>query len=243
MDNENKYETAIQQYEAVKYFSTVGGQYMPTEQIRIEDLTLGIFNLRNRLIFEELVEEYTLASSSDNLIEIFDAIVDSMYVIYGALGTLGVQSEELKNIQLYQKDPNKKSTLLDAYEQSKINRNISLYKTELERVMIDSSKTVVIDVYKNKLINLLKYMQVLAEMHNLDVINGFKVVQDSNMSKFCKTEEEALQDLASKNNNPKYKDASVKYNEFSGLYVIYRVGDNKILKGSSFKEPNLKPLL
>jgi hypothetical protein len=59
---------------------------------------------------------------------------------------------------------------------------------------------------------------------------AFKETMDSNMSKFCKTEDEALATVAGKDDWD--------YKVVNGNYVFVRKSDNKILKASSFFKPN-----
>lgn len=67
----------------------------------------------------------------------------------------------------------------------------------------------------------------------------FDEVQRSNMSKACKTPEEAEQTIA----HYKTKGTDSFYEEKDGLYLVYRVGDRKTLKSIAYSEANLKGLL
>lgn len=67
----------------------------------------------------------------------------------------------------------------------------------------------------------------------------FDEVQRSNMSKTCKTVEEAEQTVAH------YRAQGVEcfYEESEGLYLVFRKGDRKTLKSVCYSPANLKPLL
>ena len=65
--------------------------------------------------------------------------------------------------------------------------------------------------------------------------DAFKETMDSNMSKFCKTEDEALATVAGKDDWD--------YKVVNGNYVFVRKSDNKILKASSFFKPNYTKFL
>jgi predicted HAD superfamily Cof-like phosphohydrolase len=67
----------------------------------------------------------------------------------------------------------------------------------------------------------------------------FDEVQRSNMSKACKTVEEAEKTIA----HYKAKGTESFYEEKDGLYLVYRVGDRKTLKSVFYSEANLKELL
>lgn len=68
----------------------------------------------------------------------------------------------------------------------------------------------------------------------------FDEVQRSNMSKACKTEEEAKQTVEyylKERNTESY------YKEDNGLYLVFRTGDNKTLKSINYSPANLKAIL
>jgi len=68
----------------------------------------------------------------------------------------------------------------------------------------------------------------------------FEEVQRSNMSKACKTEEEAqatVEHYEKNRNTPSY------YKEVDGVYLVYRKGDNKTLKSVNYSPADLEKLL
>lgn len=68
---------------------------------------------------------------------------------------------------------------------------------------------------------------------------AFEAVNDSNMSKFCTTVEEAqltVDDYTKRNINTYYK-------QVDDFYVVYRKEDNKILKSINYKAVDLKPII
>lgn len=67
----------------------------------------------------------------------------------------------------------------------------------------------------------------------------FEEVQRSNMSKACKTEEEAHATQAH------YKEKGVEsyVKEVDGLYLVYRTSDNKTLKSVNYSPADLKSIL
>jgi predicted HAD superfamily Cof-like phosphohydrolase len=65
----------------------------------------------------------------------------------------------------------------------------------------------------------------------------FNEVQRSNMSKACKSMQEALSTLS----HYKQKDGTEGYyKEVNGMYIVYRNGDNKVLKSVNYSPANLK---
>lgn len=75
-----------------------------------------------------------------------------------------------------------------------------------------------------------------SEQSNQDLENVMK----SNMSKFCKTKEEAEQTclayLEGTHPNKKGQVIKTKYNKVGDYYVITKVSDNKIMKSINYKE-------
>ena len=68
----------------------------------------------------------------------------------------------------------------------------------------------------------------------------FDEVHRSNMSKACKTVEEAEQTIA----HYKQKDnVDAYYKEIEGLYLVYRKGDDKTLKSINYSPADIKGLL
>ena len=67
--------------------------------------------------------------------------------------------------------------------------------------------------------------------------DGYAEVQASNMSKICKTEEEAIQTVMVRS---KEQGEECHYKENNGGFVVYRTRDNKIMKSINYFRPNLK---
>ncbi len=68
----------------------------------------------------------------------------------------------------------------------------------------------------------------------------FDEVQRSNMSKTCKTEEEAIATMA----HYKAKDGVESYyEEVDGVYLVYRTSDKKTLKSVNYSPADLKSIL
>ncbi len=68
----------------------------------------------------------------------------------------------------------------------------------------------------------------------------FNEVQRSNMSKACKTQQEALATLS----HYKQKDGTEGYyKEVNGMYIVYRNGDDKVLKSVNYSPANLSNII
>ena len=78
---------------------------------------------------------------------------------------------------------------------------------------------------------------------NVNLDEAFKIVHESNMSKMCLTEEEAIQTVAwYKINQPRYTTPTYRVNS-AGNYVVYDEATRKILKSIYYKPADLNYLL
>jgi len=66
---------------------------------------------------------------------------------------------------------------------------------------------------------------------------AYKEVQASNMSKSCKTEEEAIQTVSQRS---KEQNSPCHYEKVGDYYVVYRTRDRKVMKSINYFRPDLK---
>ena len=66
---------------------------------------------------------------------------------------------------------------------------------------------------------------------------AYQEVQDSNMSKSCSTEEEAIQTVSVR---AKEQDEPCHYEKVNERYIVYRSRDRKVMKSINYFRPNLK---
>ena len=69
------------------------------------------------------------------------------------------------------------------------------------------------------------------------ILKGYAEVQASNMSKFCKTEQEAIDTVAERSVN---QGEPCHYERLGEIFIVYRSRDRKIMKSLSYFKPNLK---
>ena len=68
----------------------------------------------------------------------------------------------------------------------------------------------------------------------------FENIHNSNMSKACSTQQEAIETLL----HYKQKDGTEgTYQQIGDVYVVNRNGDNKVLKSVAYSPANLKPII
>ena len=77
-------------------------------------------------------------------------------------------------------------------------------------------------------------------------INGdkaFKLVHDSNMSKLCKTEEEAIKTVEFYKNDGRYDSPAYRLSPDGKYYVVYNESTSKILKSIYYKPVSFNTIL
>lgn len=226
--------TTTDQFNDVKHFMKVAGQAI---SYTYTGPSTGVAKFRLRLIDEELHGKNELFDSieRDDLVKIIDGICDVLYVVYGAYATFGLEPLE-QEISTNDKVP----SLLPVHVAFKIQRHITDGFEQTRRGLYTGDMITVM----NGLGNLLNSTLELAKEHNIDVALAFEEVHNSNMSKFCKTYEDAKEsiDMRIKSGKTEYEDAYIEEVEiaFEKYYVIKRKEDGKVLKGFDFFEPDLE---
>jgi predicted HAD superfamily Cof-like phosphohydrolase len=71
------------------------------------------------------------------------------------------------------------------------------------------------------------------------ILSGYAEVQASNLSKICKTKEEAIETVKVRSEQ---QGESCHYEKNGDEYVVYRTRDSKVMKSVSYFSPNLKKL-
>ena len=77
----------------------------------------------------------------------------------------------------------------------------------------------------------------------VDADKAFDIVQNSNMSKLCKDEEEAFKTVESYKSDSRYDSPAYRLSEDGKHYVVYNKNTKKILKSINYTEVDFKPLL
>lgn len=219
--------------------------------------------LRLALIEEEL-SELTTAYEKHDYIEEMDACADILYVAYGMAYTYKIDSDKFlnnlikdNNLSLFQNIKNNQTetkTKLDLLDLifgqfKKLTERISLQILTLrsENSLLTECCNLNNKEWINALHNLIIYVydfQVVAK-YNSDKI--FTLVHDSNMTKLCKTEIEAIQTLQKyqqefENKKSPY-DSPYYYQltdgTYSGYYIVKNKSTGKALKSINYTEVKL----
>lgn len=215
----------IKNTEKVKEFMITSGQYIGVNYGLTKENS-QLVSLRQELIKEELMELQDSIVDNNN-IEILDALCDIEYVLLGAMITFGIKPEKIiaHDFELYDNF----TGLLELNET--IFRNIKSLR----------SKEISQSDFSNLYADLILFRQRLStDGIDYDYLfqEGFDKVHESNMTKFCKTEKEAIDTCTSY----KLKNIPTYYDKVNDLFVIKRSEDNKVLKSINYKPVVLSDL-
>ena len=143
--------------------------------------------LRIALITEE-IQELRDAYEVNNIIEIRDALADILYVIYGMADVFGV------DMDLYADEYDGKHIQNDMLKAS-LNYyidDITIYENKL---ILNVESKAFNEIFKN-LYKIILEVKGIYNFINIDSESDFAIVHDSNMSKLCSSEFEAIATVA-----------------------------------------------
>ncbi len=203
---------------------------------------------RYDLIHEEGVVELGMAINNNDSVEIMDGLADLLYVLYGACYT-------------YDLNPD---LLLNTFNNI-INENNEYYKMLLENIedvrLCLLEKKNIIELYSSLIKTIINTYQLSSSLQ-IDINKVFNIVHDSNMSKLCKTEDEAKDTVSFYEN--KYKMYVNHYQEYCDKFgnnsteaksvyspydtpYYYKSGDYYLVKnkstGKALKSINYTPVV
>ena len=205
--------------------------------------------LRLALIEEEL-SELTTAYETFDYIEEMDACADILYVAYGMAYTYKVDSDKFLNYLI--KDNN-----LSLFQNIKNNQPETEFQIKTKINLLDLihgqfKKLTECCVLNNKewinaLHNLIIYVYDFQVIARYDSDKIFTLVHDSNMTKLCKTETEAIQTVQKYQqefDNKKSPYDSPYYYQltegtYSGYYIVKNKSTGKALKSINYTEVKL----
>jgi predicted HAD superfamily Cof-like phosphohydrolase len=223
-----------------------------------------LFALRKSLILEE-AGELKDAVEQQNFVEVADALSDLLYVLYGAGLALGFDLDHLFGL-VYHKEPfllekNKLTNFqivrhTSDYESETLTPFLTIFKDEPKLVLsaldVLSNKTkelttAIEEQNQNKLCcALLSLLHVTYEtglIFGIDLDVSFDLVHKSNMTKACKTEQEALDTVEQIVKDGRYKNPKYKLSRDGKYWLVYDGDNNKTLKSKYYSPVDLKYLL
>ncbi len=195
--------------------------------------------LRLDLIKEE-IDELNEAFNTNDIIEEQDACADILYVAYGMAYTYNWNSDNYFKDKYFLNNQNKTNSLFknlnypeNVIKEKLIEMIFYIYGELVYSTNLKNTETVLDNLHK-----LIYHIYLFQYCAGYDSDRIFKIVHESNMSKLCKTEEEAIQTVDKylidyKNNVTPY-DSPYYYKLDNGLYVIKNKSTGKALKSINY---------
>jgi len=227
---------------------TVNDQIKPD----IFDNDKKLVKYRMDLIKEE-ISELEEATTNNDLVEIVDALADILYVVYGMGCSIGVDLDALFST-IYGK-----GNSLSNFTFIKEETNIQTIKNSIN---YNSFGVEFVNPIKEEFIKLAKYVDnkdfilsgislakliyktyIAGYFLNIDMDEAYNLVHESNMSKSCSSEEEAILTVNwYKENEKRYDSPDYRLSDDNKYWIIFNKSTGKILKNINYHPVNLQPL-
>lgn len=206
-------------------------------------------------IIKEEIRETKDAMVQNNFIEVMDGLGDIEYTINIIGAAFGIDLDKefhVKHSIRMNKDCDIQQTNFKKYinfmentghnvpKYNLDNINEKIYLLEMAEIYIEES---VRDNNFNKfvdgLINALYVVYGIAYAFGINLDEIYRIIHESNMTKICTTEEEAIQTIEwyVKNKNDRYKNPEYKKSKDQQYWIMYDKITGKILKSINFIPP------
>lgn len=112
---------------------------------------------------------------------------------------------------------------------------------ELKKAVSENNMTEVIDA----LGDILYVVYGMGQAFGIDLDKAFKIVHESNMSKLCRNQDEAIETVEYYKTLPGFENVKVGYRPSvePGYYVVFNIDTGKILKSKYFKLPDFNQMM
>jgi len=229
-------------FEKVKDFSNAFGVKKYT--IFNTDVLNDTHNNKLRFsLIEEEINELEQATKTYDLIETRDALADILYVLYGCADSFGIDiddkmSERIKNsefkIAVYDELFNKKNNCfnIDVLKNKNYIHTFMVKIFEIRDILDNSIKEKKCESIINSLCHLLHIIYKTSECFGIDVNSDFEIVHNSNMSKICKTEDEAIKTVKKYETDNRYPQPYYEENNYG--YIVKNKTTGKVLKSINY---------
>lgn len=169
-----------------------------------------LVDFRANLVREE-IKELADAIADNNIKEVRDALADIAYVVYGMCDCLCIDADNHLDFTFY----NNESTMLI----------LKLASMDSAHILMERAiKLNNFDALKSSLALIIQIIYSISARLNINHNDDFAVVHDSNMSKLCNTEIQAIETV--KDYEDKFKAGK---SEYDTPYYIYKPEINKWL--------------
>ena len=229
------------------------------------DTNPSLCDLRLSLIQEE-IEELSDAFNTCNFNEIIDALADILVVVYGAGATFGINLDSnYRDLMLSSKGQNnyeltkyflknyKQLTLpekmINIFEDHIIESNTykqflfsTLNKLQNYSILLsESHKNKDIDKYTTFLLKIIEFTYSISCLLGIDIQKAYNIVHESNMSKLCSSEQEAIDTVSwYKSNQTRYDTPNYKKSDNGINWVVFNESSGKILKSIKYIPANFE---
>lgn len=226
-------------YDMVKQFHFMFDH--PIAETKLETIPDKLKDFRYKLIKEEF-DEFTEAFKEKDFGEMADALCDMSYVVNGAGICFGIDLfEELENYEFDISTPKDFSNKVYLMMFRDNDKELIQMITSLKKSVDSYLQTTNIDDITKCLCTILNETYKFGYYMGFDMDSMFKEVHASNMTKLCKTEEEAIESVEKYELDGRYEEPS--YKEKNGYFVVYDAKTSKILKNHKWRMPNLKQFM
>lgn len=177
--------------------------------------------------------------------ECLDGLVDMNYILYGTLKYMGINPNDydITNYEI-------SFTKCIKTEIESVRQLLKIYELAVKGEM--NPEEITFDNIKIILMGINLKVLHLADLLGYNYKAAFKIVHEANMSKFCETEDQALQSIEyykTSSYKDEYRFPDYRLSKDGNYYIIFNndksdqpLNAGKILKNIYWKEPNLKVL-
>jgi predicted HAD superfamily Cof-like phosphohydrolase len=209
----------------------------------------SIVKYRCDLIKEEGVEEFGDALKQNSRVDMLDAVVDHLYVLYGACHTFGMNPDfhisKMQNnanpTELYFKQFDKNVSIQTLYKQNIVLYNNLVHEMQISKNILNSYSILLHLITNTYYIG----FHLTSTVKKLNA--AFRNVHSSNMSKLCTSISEANDTVNTylekfKNNASPY-DSPYYYEIKPSVYVVKNKSTGKALKSINYTPADLEQFL
>ena len=196
--------------------------------------------LRYNLIKEEY-EELLTATRENNLVEVIDALMDILYVLYGAAISFGVNTvlndlssytQSIQDFNYNKQHKTVKTTIL------------SKWTNDFGEILNKYQSSTTLDAIEKHINELIVCTYFMCFCQGIDADYCFNLVHQSNMSKLCASEDIAKETVSwYKENSKIYDSPEYKYNARLNLWIVYNKSSGKVLKSIKYFPVNFTEYL
>ena len=202
----------MSEFVAVCEFMNTAGQAIYSKPLDLQQ-QVAVVTLRRALIVEEVKELAAALAVNDN-IEIVDALIDILYVTWGAYAALGLQYQPV-NLKLK----------LDSF---------------ISDLLVFADIHGTHDEITEALNSIIALVGQYCDVYHVNRAECFKAIHENNMTKFCDTIEEAEMTMSKYSKDPRY--VGVCYVKKNNKYVVLD-GKGKVLKSANYKPVLLRNVI